>query len=107
VTLLALGIAMSETRSVFQHVILSWSTLASAFAPLLTIYAIGRRVSESGAIAAMVAGVTAALLWRAADLHTMVYEGMPGILSGLVVALVLSRTAQQSRPEFAVYADGR
>ena len=38
VTLLALGIAMSETRSVFQLVILSWSTLASAFAPLLTIF---------------------------------------------------------------------
>src|SRR5690606_32588746 len=49
VTLLALGIAMSETRSVFQLVILSWSTLASAFAPLLTLYAVGRRISEAGA----------------------------------------------------------
>lgn len=94
VTLLALGIAMSETRSVFQLVILSWSTLASAFAPLLTIYAVGRRISESGAIVAMVGGVAAALLWRAAELHTMVYEGLPGIMLGLAIAFALSRVAE-------------
>jgi SSS family solute:Na+ symporter/sodium/proline symporter len=104
VTLLALGIAMSETQSVFQLVILSWSTLASAFAPLLTIYAIGRRISEGAAIAAMIVGVAAALLWRAAELHTMVYEGMPGILTGLMVAMALSRAAERRQPEYGVYA---
>jgi SSS family solute:Na+ symporter/sodium/proline symporter len=104
VTLLALGIAMSGTRSVFQLVILSWSTLASAFAPLLTIYAIGRRISEGAAIAVMIAGVAAALLWRAAELHTMVYEGMPGILTGLIVATALSRAAEHQPAKFGVYA---
>jgi SSS family solute:Na+ symporter/sodium/proline symporter len=104
VTLLALGIAMSETQSVFQLVILSWSTLASAFAPLLTIYAIGRRISEGAAIAAMIVGVAAALLWRAAELHTMVYEGMPGILTGLIVAMALSRAAERRQPEYGAYA---
>jgi SSS family solute:Na+ symporter/sodium/proline symporter len=105
VTLLALGIAMSETRSVFQLVILSWSTLASAFAPLLTIYAMGRRIGESGAIVAMVAGVAAALLWRAADLHTMVYEGMPGILTGFIVAIAMSRVAGHRQTESGIHAD--
>ncbi len=105
VTLLALGIALSETRSVFQLVILSWSTLASAFAPLLTIYAIGRRISEPGAIVAMVSGVAAALLWRLADLHGMVYEGLPGILTGLVVALALSETAAARRSDLELSPD--
>lgn len=105
VTLLALVMAMSETRSVFQLVILSWSTLASAFAPLLTIYAMRRRISESGAIAAMIAGVTSALLWRAADLHTMVYEGLPGIVAGFLVAFTFSRVAERRPAEFGVYAD--
>jgi sodium/proline symporter len=105
VTLLALAIAMSETRSVFQLVILSWSTLASAFAPLLTIYAIGRRISEAGAIASMAGGVAAALVWRAAELHTMVYEGLPGIVLGLVIAFALSRAAQSSPAGFGAYAD--
>jgi SSS family solute:Na+ symporter/sodium/proline symporter len=107
VTLLALAIAMSETRSVFQLVILSWSTLASAFAPLLTIYALGRRISERGAIAVMIVGVATAMLWRATGLHTEVYEGMPGILAGLVVALALSQAAARSRSSAGVLAEER
>ncbi len=95
VTILALIVAMSETRSVFQLVILSWSTLASAFAPLLTIYALGRRISEAGAIAAMAVGVATAIIWRLLDWHTMVYEGMPGILAGTVVAMALSQVARR------------
>lgn len=105
VTVLALGIAMSETRSVFQLVILSWSTLASAFAPLLTLYAVGRRISEAGAIVAMVGGVAAALLWRAAELHTMVYEGLPGIVSGLVLAFALSRASEMRSSPVSSYAN--
>lgn len=107
VTLLALAIAMSETRSVFQLVILSWSTLAAAFAPLLTTYALGRRISESGAVTAMLVGVASALLWRAAGLHSSVYEGMPGILAGLVVALGASRPAALARSAPAVFAEER
>jgi SSS family solute:Na+ symporter/sodium/proline symporter len=107
VTVLALGIAMSETRSVFQLVILSWSTLASAFAPLLTLYALGRRISEAGAIMAMVVGVASALLWRVAGLHESVYEGMPGILAGLVVASALSETAARARSRETVLAGER
>lgn len=91
VTILALGIAISETRSVFSLVILAWSTLASAFAPLLIIYAMNRRISEAGAIVAMIVAVGVALLWRQAGLHEDIYEGMPGILCGLAVVIVTSR----------------
>lgn len=90
VVTLALAVSMSESRSVFQLVIMSWSVLASAFAPLLTLYALGRRVTEGAAIAAMVAGVATAIGWRMLGWHEMVYEGMPGILVGLGVALLLS-----------------
>ena len=107
VTVLALIIAMSGPRSVFQLVILSWSTLASAFAPLLTIYALGRRISETGAIAAMVAGVTTAVLWRLVEWHTMVYEGMPGIIAGTAVAFALSQPARQWRSGGVALADDR
>ena len=92
VTALALGIALSENQSVFSLVILAWSTLASAFAPLLTIYALGRRISERAAIASMIVGVAVALIWRQLEWHTDVYEGMAGILSGLIVAYITSRS---------------
>lgn len=95
VTTLALLIAISESRSVFSLVILAWSTLASAFAPLLGVYALGRRIAEVPAIIAMVVGVTVALYWRHLGLHTDIYEGLPGILSGFVVAWLLSKPAEQ------------
>ncbi len=101
VTALALVIALAETQSVFQLVILSWSTLASAFAPLLTIYALGRRVSQSGAIIAMIIGVATANLWRMIGWQDMVYEGLPGILAGLIVAFALSKNRRPVHPKQA------
>jgi SSS family solute:Na+ symporter/sodium/proline symporter len=93
----ASSVAASSIVDSAPALILSWSTLASAFAPLLTIYAAGRRVSEAGAIVAMAGGVAGALLWRAAELHTMVYEGLPGIVIGLCIAFALSH-ASEPRP---------
>ena len=93
VTALALIIALSGSQSVFQLVILSWSTLASAFAPLLVILVAGRRISQPGAIFSMVAGAGVALLWRQLGWHEAVYEGMPGMLVGLLFAWLFSRKA--------------
>jgi sodium/proline symporter len=91
VALFALVIALGENRSVFNLVILAWSTLASAFAPMLILYATGRRMPERAAIVTMIVGAAVALLWRQAGLHTDIYEGMPGILAGLALGWVVSR----------------
>jgi SSS family solute:Na+ symporter/sodium/proline symporter len=95
VVVLALGIAVSGNRSVFSLVILSWSTLASAFAPLLTLYALRRRIPQWGAILSMVVGVSVALYWRHLGWNADIFEGMPGILSGLAIAWALSRPAEE------------
>jgi len=94
-TLLALVIALYGIQSVFSLVILSWSVLASAFAPLLIVYSFGGRPTETRSIAMMVTGVVAALLWRQFELHNSVYEGMPGILAGLAVYIIPLRVAER------------
>jgi Na+/proline symporter len=86
-TFLALLLALMNNQSVFNLVILSWSTLASAFAPILLVYVFGGRMTETAAISMLVIGVTTALSWRWMGLHQMVYEGMPGILAGLLFYL--------------------
>lgn len=94
---IALGLALSENRSVFSLVILAWSTLAAAFAPLLTLYALRRRVSEATAIAMLVLGVSIALFWRfGLGWHESVYEGLPGIALPLIFGFLLS-TPQPAR----------
>jgi SSS family solute:Na+ symporter/sodium/proline symporter len=88
VTLLALAIALNQTQSVFSLVILSWSVMASAFAPLLVVYSFRGRPSESMSLSMMVIGVGTALLWRHFGLQDAIYEGMPGILAGLGVFVI-------------------
>jgi Na+/proline symporter len=95
VAVLALVMALSGNQSVFSLVILAWSVLASAFAPLLVVYALGARPSERVAVTMVVAGIVTALTWRQSGLQDDVYEGMPGILAGLLayaVARVFSRS---------------
>jgi Na+/proline symporter len=91
VTAVALVVALIGPSSVFTLVVLAWSTLGSAFAPLMLVYALQRRVSETLALAMMLTGPAVALLWRYLELHNDIFEGMPGILAGLCVYLVGSR----------------
>jgi sodium/proline symporter len=92
VTLLALLIALAETQSVFNLVILTWSTLAAAFGPLLFILVRQHPVDERLALIMMVLGIGTAWIWRYFELHEDIYEGMPGMLAGLAGYFLLRRT---------------
>lgn len=91
---LALAWALLNQESVFSLVILAWSGLASAFAPLLLVLCIGRRPGQTLAIIAVLTGLGVSLLWRFAGLHSVVYEGMPAMLLGLTVLLAGERLAR-------------
>ena len=106
--IVALVLALSGSRSVFSLVILAWSTLASAFAPLLTLYALKRRVTEPVALLMLAVGVFAALFWRfGLGWHDKIYEGLPGILIPLVLGYVLSAPKDQAVREPAANASAR
>lgn len=85
ITLLALTWALLNKQSVFNLVIMAWSGLASAFAPLLIVLCLGLRPQRGIAIVAIFTGLGVALLWRYLGWQAAVYEGMPGILAGLMV----------------------
>ena len=88
ITMAAVAWALLNKQSVFSLVVMSWSALASAFAPLLMVLAAGGRPSQKLAIVMSVLGLTTALVWRWLGWHAHIYEGMPGILMGLVVFAV-------------------
>lgn len=81
----ALGLALSNNQSVFNLVIMAWSGLASAFAPLLIALCLNWRPSQVVSIAAVLGGLGVALGWRYAGWHQGIYEGLPGILTGLLI----------------------
>ena len=85
ITMAALLWALYNRQTVFSLVIMAWSTLASAFAPILIVLALGGRPSQRVYITMLLVGAGTALAWRWAGLQDAVYEGMPGILAGLLV----------------------
>ncbi|MBU0688469.1 MAG: sodium/proline symporter [Gammaproteobacteria bacterium] len=85
ITLIALLWALLNEQSVFNLVIMAWSGLASAFAPLLIVLALGGKPGTKASILAITTGLLVAILWRFLGWHNALYEGMPGILAGLMV----------------------
>ena len=99
VTGLALFIALYASSSVFDLVIMSWSVMAVAFGPILILLAVNRVMTEKVAILVMGIGILVALLWRYANLHHMVYEGLPAMLLALLLGYLLSKRAKLASNE--------
>ena len=89
VVVVALALSLSGNQSVFALVLIAWGLMAAAFAPLLTLYAFGKRLSEAAAIIIMCAGVSTFLLWRFMGLDHVVYEIMPAIIAGIGVYFLM------------------
>ena len=85
ITATALGLAMINSQSVFSLVIMAWSGLASAFAPLLIALCLDWRPSQRLSLVAIVVGLAVALCWRWLGWEQHIYEGLPGIATGLAV----------------------
>jgi len=87
-TAFALAIALSGSQSVFSLVILAWSVLGASFGPLLILLALRRPVAEVQAIAMIIAGCAAVLIWRSCGLQGAVFEGLPGMVAAFAVYLL-------------------
>ena len=94
-TALALVIALAGSQSVFNIVIFAWSGLGASFAPLLLVYALGKKPGQVTIILMMLAGFATVIIWRQLGWHQYVYEGMPGIGAGLLVYLVSDLVKKQ------------
>jgi sodium/proline symporter len=95
--LLALGIALLSDESVFMLVLYAWSGLGSAFAPLLILYAFGRRPSQPVAVAMVIAGPLTVFAWQFVPPMVLetVYEILPGVLAGFLVYVVAQFTGRK------------
>ena len=85
ITLVALFWALVNGQSVFSLVILAWSGLASAFAPLLIVLSLGGKPSQKLSILAVLTGLSVAMIWRYLGWHSTIYEGMAGMIAGLII----------------------
>lgn len=99
ITGVALLLALSNNQSVFGMVIMAWSGLASAFAPLLIFLCLGKKPTQVVSIAAVLIGFSVALIWRYFGLQEMAYEGLPGIVAGIIILYTCGFFQNRIMPE--------
>ena len=88
VTIFVVTIAINDNKNVFHLVLMSWSTLACCFSPLLIIYSFKQKVSEFLSLMMMAVPLITLLLWRHYGLNEFIYEVAPGIISGFITFFV-------------------
>ena len=88
VTVFVVTIAINENKNVFNLVLMSWSTLACCFSPLLIVNSLKQKVSEFLSLMMMVIPLITLLVWRHFGLNNLIYEVAPGIISGILTFLI-------------------
>lgn len=84
ITICAMLIAVMNNQSVFSLVMIAWLALACSFSPIITVYALGGKMSQKMALTMMFTGFTTMMLWRHFELGAAVYEAAPGIIAGVL-----------------------
>jgi len=98
VTGIALAISLLGLESVFALVLYAWSVLAAAFAPLIIVYSLCRKLRESEALLIMGSSILITLVWRALGWGSIVYEAGPAIAFGVLAYFLLFKPVCRSRP---------
>jgi len=68
----------------------AWGVFGAAFGPVIMLSLFWKRFTFSGAVAGIVVGAAADVLWLAFLSGTGVYEIIPGAVAGLIAAVVVS-----------------
>ena len=88
VTVFVVTIAINDNKNVFNLVLMSWSTLACCFSPLLIVNSFKQKVSEFLSLMMMLIPLVTLLLWRHYRLNEFIYEVAPGIISGILTFFI-------------------
>ena len=86
----------------FNLVIMAWSGLASALAPLLICRVMGGQPPRWARFAAVIVGLSVAIAWRYLGWQSALYEGMAGMAAGgalLALSLIVTRHKQVTPSE--------
>ena len=88
ITVFVVTIAINDSKNVFNLVLMSWSTLACCFSPLLIVNSLKQKVSEFSSLMMMIIPLITLMVWRHYELNTYIYEVAPGIMSGILTFFV-------------------
>ena len=81
----------------------AWGAFGAAFGPVVLAALFWKRLTYQGALAGIIAGFVADILWYIFLAETRIYEIVPGFIAGSVVLYIVSKLTKA--PEAEVIAD--
>jgi len=91
IALLAIIIASNPGSGTIMSLVgNAWGVFGAAFGPAILLSLFWKRFTFSGAIAGIVAGAVADIIWLAAFSGTGLYEIIPGFIIGLIAAVIVT-----------------
>lgn len=91
--------ANPNSGSIMSLVSNAWGVFGAAFGPAIILSLFWRDFTFKGAVAGIIAGAAADILWLAFMAHTGVYEIIPGFAAGLVVAYLVAKASGKNSKE--------
>ena len=82
---LALAIALSGSKSVFDLVLFSITIMGAGFAPLMIVRVLQWHITPPLAFFMMAGGITSGIWWRVQGYHAHVYDALPGMVMAFAI----------------------
>ena len=100
IALIALIIASNPgSSSIMSLVSNAWGVFGAAFGPVILLSLFWKRMNFSGALAGIICGALADILWLIFLSGTGLYEIIPGFVCGLLVAVIVSLCTKKPSSE--------
>jgi sodium/proline symporter len=94
--LVAVFLAISDNRVIFEFVLYAWAALGAAFGPVVILGLLWKRTSKAGALAGMSVGLLVTVIWRNIPiLKSAVYELVPAFGLSLLAVMIFSLLAPE------------
>ncbi len=106
IAIVALFVAANPNAgSIMSLVSNAWGVFGAAFGPAIMLSLFWKRFTFSGAVAGIVVGAAADILWLVCFSATGVYEIIPGVLCSLLAAVVVSLASKEPNKDVEALFD--
>lgn len=100
VAIVAVLLALDSESSVLKLVSFAWAGFGAAFGPIVILSLYWRKLTNWGALAAMIVGTATVFLWSAAEGGLFdLYELLPGFVFAMLTAVVVSLATYRKNEE--------
>lgn len=98
--LLAVLLAATKSRVIFEFVLYAWSALGASFGPVVLLGLLWKKANRSGAIAGMLTGLIVTVIWRNIPaLKGIVYELVPAFILAFAMVVIVSLITSSNEKE--------